>query len=233
MLHFGLTPTAFQTLYPKKWKKQKDKMEFTPIFAKDAFSPEAGAMLLWDWWSQVSRYVVPQYTIFKYQAKLELNICFENYEAIQHEQREEFEYLIFRFLYAQKLTINGIEKHSSRRDLLPSSLYIWMTYIIGMVFIVFSAIPISVGITLLSDVNIPSLLGLILYPLVILGSIAIAVYLGYLIGFLIWLLILKPFFGRKVMLMNLRYRSSQPRKYKIGNPEGWLINWIIPEKDTA
>ena len=228
-LHFGLTPSAYQALYPKKWEKQKDKMDFSPIFAEDTFSPEAAAMLLWDWWSQVSRYIVSQYTVFKQQAGLELNICFENYEAIQHEQRDEFEFLIFRFLYARKLTINGTEKHSIRKDLLPSSLYIWMTYIIGMVFVIFSAIPISIGITVLSDVNLPSLLGLVLYPLVILGSVVIAIYLGYLIGFLFWLLILKSFFGREVLLTNLRYRSSQPRKYKIGNVEGWLINWIIPE----
>lgn len=229
LLHFGLAPSAYQALYPKKWEKQKDKIEFSPIFAKDTFSPEAGAMLLWDWWSQVSRYVVSQYTVFKHQAGLELNICFENYETIQQEQRDEFEFLVFRFLYARKLTINGIEKHSSRKDLLPSSLYIWMTYIIGMVFVIFSAIPISIGITVLSHVNLPLLPSLVLYPLVILGSVVIAIYLGYLIGFLFWLLISKSFFERKILLTNLRYRSSQPRKYKIGNAERWLINWIIPE----
>ena len=233
LLHFGLTPNAYQTLYPKKWKKQKDKMEFVPIFSKGMFSPEAGAMLLWDWWSETSRYVVPQYVIFKSQIKLEINILFESYETTKEEQREEFEFLVFRFLYARKLTINGIEKHINRRDMFPSSLYNWITYIFGMVLIIFSTIPISTGITLLSDIKLPSLLSLILYPSVMLGSMATAIYLGHFIGFLFWLLILKPFFGRKTLLTNLRYSSSQPRRRKISNAERWLIDLMLPEQDAV
>lgn len=230
LLYFGESPQDLQVLNPKKWEKQKDKMEFVPIFAKGIFSPEAGAMLLWDWWSQVSRYVVPQYHVFKHQANLELNIFYENYETAPQEQREEFEYLIFKFLYAKKLTVNGKEKGWSRRNWLPGSLYLGITYVFLLCFIMLSVIPMSFAITLLEEVNISSwLLNLLLHMMAILGSAVVFIYTGNFIASLIWILILKQFFDQRILLMTLNYPGSQPRKHKIGRIGNLLVNWILPE----
>ncbi len=231
LLYVGVSQKVYRELYPKKWEKRKNQMEFLPIFDVDSFSPEAAAMLLWDWWNEMTRQGVAGHNVFRNQAKLELNIFFENYELIPKEKAEEFEYLILKFLYVKRLAVNGKEKHWGRRNWLPSSLYLGMTYIFIVSFLILSAIPMAISITLLDSIDFSPMVGLLLYSSIFLGSIFVFVYLGNFIASLLWILLLKPFFERKILITTLSYPSSQPRKRKIGKIEKMLVNWMLPENN--
>lgn len=232
LLHFGLTPSTYQALYPRKWEKQKDKMEFIPIFSKGTLSPEAGAMLFWDWWSQVSRSVISPYIVFKHQVILEINLFVENYEAISQEQRGEFEYLLFRYLYVSKLSVNGNEKQLEQKNFQPEALHSWMTLIISICFVFLIPPLVSLGVFLLSSVSFSPLFTFLLSVIVFLGIAIPVIYLGRSLVSLLWLLILKPFFGRKTFLFALSYPGSNPQKHKISKTERVLINWIFPENNS-
>lgn len=227
LLHVGLAPGAFQVLYPKKWEKHKDKLEFVPIFAKDTFSPEAGAMLLWDWWSQIKRQVVRQIYVFGHQAKLELHIAFEGYEQNSQEQKDEFEYLLFRFLYLEKLFVNKKEKQLSQKSFLPETLLTWMSLIGSVILFFLLSFPVSAAMFWISKLALPPVYVSTLYVLVFLGISVPVIYLGRSLLFLLWLQILKPYFEPKILRFALSYQGS-PQKKQMSKTEIFLLSRILP-----
>jgi len=228
LVSIGLPQEEFRESYPKKWKKYDGNLKFHRLFDSESFIAEAAALFLWQWWNEMIRKGMAGRIFLKSQAKLELFISFEGYELISREKRQEFEYLIFRFLFARKLSINGDAKERNARDSFPAWLFLRMHYIFLICSILFSAIPISLTTSILENARFPAFMSLALFALIILGLLAVVVYLGYVVATFLWILFLKPFFLRDILLATLQYQTS-PRKNKIGRLENYLVNLLLPE----
>ena len=77
----GTNQEEFQKNYPKKYKKYRNRLVFSPIFDVQSFNPEAVGLFLGRWINPVVSHVAGN-IIFRSQAKLELNISFDGYESI-------------------------------------------------------------------------------------------------------------------------------------------------------
>jgi hypothetical protein len=231
LIDTGLSQKAFQELFPKKWAKSKDWMEFSPAFSAASFNPSTAAMFLWDWWNEIMRQGIAGFIVFRGQAKLEMNLLFDGYDQVAVEKKREFEYLVFKFLYAKKLTINGMERNWDKRNGFPASLYTILTSVAVLLCLILSFIPLLMLTSKLSDIDIHPIFSLFLYSMIFLGELLAAAVLGNFISIFLWILSLKPFFGREILLTALSYPSSQPQRHKIGKIDQLLINWMLPEKE--
>jgi hypothetical protein len=231
LINTGVSQKVYQELYSKKWTKYKDRMEFFPAFSATSFNPDAAAMLLWDWWDEMMRQGVAGQIILRSQAKLEMNLLFDGYDKVAAEKKRVFEYLVFKFLYAKKLTINGVEKNWDKRNGFPTSLHSTLTFIIVLPCLILSSITTVISITKLPDIDVHPLLSLLLYGMIYSAGVLAAAFLGNFISAFLWILSLKPFFEREILLTALSYPGSQPQRHKIGKIDQLLINWMVPEKD--
>lgn len=225
----GATQEEFQKNFPRLWKKYKGKLEFAPIFDTQAFHPEAAGQFLWRWLNAMINQVAGN-IVFRVQTKLELNIVFENYEHIPLEKQQEFEFLVFRYLSARKMTVNGNEKAWDQRSIWPARLLVTVNFIFAMVFLFLSIIPIMFLATRIPANNFPVLLELFLIGVGSLGSMTVLVYFGNSISILLWALCLKPFIPNEILVMALKYQYNMPVRQNTDKLTNSLVNWIIKGK---
>lgn len=225
----GTTQEEFQKNFPRKWKKYKGNLEFAPIFDVQAFRSEAAGLFLWGWLNAMINQVVGN-IVFRVQTKLELNIVFENYEHIPLKKQQEFEFLVFRYLSARKMTVNGKEKAWDQRSIWPSRLLVTLNFIFAMVFLLFSIFPIMFLATWVPANNFPLFLELFLIGVGSLGSMTVLVYLGNSISILLWVLFLKPFIHTEVLAMALKYQYNMPVRQNTDKITNFFINWIIKDR---
>ena len=178
LISTGVKEEDFKIKYPKKWRKYKERLHFRPIFVIEAFSPETAAMFLWGWWNTVSRQVIPATTVFRWQVKPEISISFERYEALPFHHQQEFEYLVFRYLYAGKLCINQNEIQREKRKSPPVLLLPILSYIFGMGLLLLGLIPVITLMIWASMLGLPSILDFLLFVLIVLGGLSGFVLLG-------------------------------------------------------
>jgi hypothetical protein len=229
LINTGVKQEEFQKNYLGKWKKYKDHLEFAPIFTFQSFNPNAAGMFLWGWLDAMISQVAGN-IVFRFQTKLELSISFVHYENIPLEKQQEFEYLVFRYLYARKLTINGKEKNWDKRNRFPAQFLIVLNFSFMMIFLFLSIIPIAFLTSWFSVNNFPPLLDFILFVVGLLGLLTGFVYLGNSISILLWALCLKPFIPRNILWRTLEYQYNMPIKRNMDNLTKLLAEWILMGK---
>lgn len=231
LIYAGISQKAYQELNPKKWEKYKSRMEFVPIFSVTSFKPEAAGMLLWDWWHEMVGRGIAGNIIFRAQAKLELNIFFDEYENVPLEKRQEFEYLLFRYLQLKKLAFNGVEKRweDGKQHKISYILLITLNYIFIVASAILSTIPIVFLITELSNIETTPLLSFVLHTLSILGVLCLNIYIGYFVSTSLWILCLKPFISGVILFRSLEHPNYSPRKHKTGKLIGLLADWTLAD----
>lgn len=229
LISTGVDQEKFQKNYPRKWGKYKGTLEFLPIFDVRSFNPEAAGLFLWGWLNAMIGQIAGN-IIFRSQAKLEINILFDNYETIPLKEQQEFEYLIFRFLLPKKLVVNAAEKQWDKRNNLPIWLLRWVNYIFIVVFILLAVIPISSFITLNSNAQISPLFGFLIFTVGILGTMFIFMYIGNLLSIAAWALCLRLFNSNDILLQTLGYQLNMPVKRKMDKLTSSLVDWILDNK---
>jgi hypothetical protein len=198
----------------QKNHQYNNQLECTPIFDFQSFNPNASSMFLWGWLNTMINQVAGN-IVFRFQTKLELHISFECYENIPIEKQQEFEYLVFRYLYARKLTINGKEKNWDKRNRLSAQLLMVLSFSFMMFFLFLSIIPIVFWISWLSVNNFPPLLYFIFFFVGLFGLLTGFVYIGNSISIFLWALCLKLFIPSNILLRTLEYQYNMPIKWNM------------------
>lgn len=225
----GLGQTEIQEKYPKMWNKHKSRMEFHPIFDATSFNSEVAGMYLWKWWDEKTRMGVAGNIILRSQAKLEINISFDRYEEIPLDKQQDFEYLVFRYLYAKSLIINGVEKRWDRKNNPPIWLFSILNYVFVTGFILLAVLPVSMLTTLLSAVELPSLLEFFLFTLTLFGGLYVFMVAGDFISKFLWTLCMKPFYSKRMIARALEYQTNMPQKHKSGKLTKLLNTFLLAE----
>ena len=200
LIGVGGTPQGFSEQFPKTWEKDKDKIEFRKIFDVASFVPETCGNIIFNFWFNERANVQK---IFRPQDYLVLNITFDGYDSLDLEKRQEFEYLLYKHTFAKKLLINGIERNwSTFKIKLAHNLLAVFILPFSVVSIVLSVIPF---IKLKSTFEFGGNFDLLLQGGLFLVLICIFVYLGAILGELIWILVLLPFVPKEILRNSLLY----------------------------
>ncbi|WKZ48837.1 MAG: hypothetical protein QY306_05640 [Anaerolineales bacterium] len=225
----GLSQTDMQEKYPKMWNKHKHSMEFHPIFDGTSFNPEVAGMYLWKWWDEKTEMGVAGNIVLRSQAKLDINISFDRYKEIPADKQQEFEYLVFRYLYAKSLKINGVEKQWNRKSNPP----VWLFSILNFVFVVGSiilgVIPVLTLTTLLSAAKLSSTLSSLLFILALFGGFYVFMVVGDFVSRFLWIICMKPFYSKKMIARALEYQANLPQKHKSGKLTKLLNTFLLAE----
>lgn len=229
LISTGVTQKTFQEDYPKKWNKYKDRIEFHPIFDTVSFNPEATVMFLLGWWNEMTRQGVAGQIILRSQAKLEINISFDHYDEIRPNIKQDFEYLVFRYLYAKKLIINGSERPWDKKNNPPIWIFSILNYMFILGFMFLGFIPIFGVMSLLAATKLSSWSNIFLFGLVVLGGSYLVSLLGDLLSKLLWIICMKPFFSRKMLARVFEYQINLPQKQKLSKSTSFLVNWLLVE----
>lgn len=227
LLNSGFDQETYQKLSPKKWEKYKNQIMFVPAFDSNEFNPQAATMLLWTWWNEKIRRSAAGQFLFRYQSTDELNILFENYEAIPNESQGEFEFLVFSYFHLRKLSINHKEKYWKRTDNLPGNILVGMSLAFSLMLYVVMAKHLFFLIDTVVNLGVPDLYASLIFFLIAIVCLFIFIFVGNLLGTFLWMLMLKPFYSKEILLLTCAYRNSQPRQYYIFKTDKYLTRWIF------
>ena len=227
LISTGISQAEFQANYPKKWDKYQDRLEFRPVFGTAPFEPEAVAMFLLGWWDAMIGKVAGNMIVLRSQAKLEMNISFDGYEGVPLQKQQEFEYLVYRYLYAKKLTINGDTKYWDKRN----RLILWsigaLNYLFIIAFVMLGVIPVFLLMNLLSMAEMPVLLDFLFHIIALFGPLFVFMVAGDFVSKLLWTLCMKPFFSNETLIRALEYQSGLPQKPIRNKSASLITRWLL------